>query len=236
MGRYQVRKCRASAHETVLGDHDVCRILARIASSLCATWLCVGGEGEPGRGIFTLLHKAAGHPLVNISGLAIVSFTELSKHGRLDTQFLLPVLQRRAIVPHQTLDGTSILTADDISDVGFHEFQIFRDNVLADALDACFRASDHQYMDSCISAVEEFCVESPMADVSFQLEAALYCIAAICHSLHDRKFQAHMDRLSAALQMKSLSLLSNPITVTRMCQTLRKVRRPQRFFMFHTCY
>ena len=227
-----VRKCVRPLTSCVLGDHDVCRTLVRLASSLCASWLCVSGEGEPDRGLVALLHKAAGHPSVNISGVAIVSFTALSMLGRLDVHFLLPILQRRAIIPHQTLDGISILATDDISGVGFHEFKTFRDNVLADALDACFRANNHQYMDSCVSAVEEFCLESLIVDVSFQLEAALYCIAAICHSLQDEIFRAHVDRLSAALQMKSPSLMSNPITLTRMCQTLRKVRGPLHLLVF----
>lgn len=202
---------------------------------MCTVWLEAGCSDDLDRGLIDLLHKAAGHPSIHISALALTSFADLSKRGKMNVEFLLPVLQRRAIIPHQTEHGVLSLATIDLFGAVIGEYEVFRETVLSDILSMCFDANMQHYMDSCVSAVEEFCLENPMIDLSFQLEAALYCIAVVGDRLSYTTFGLQLQRLMRSLQTKSVSLLSNPITLSSMCLLLRKVRFLRKCMRASTC-
>lgn len=83
-------------------------------------------------------------------------------------------------------------------------------------------------MDSCTSAVEEFCLNSSSEHVSLQLEAALFCVEVIADelnaSLKTFPHDSQLKRLLAALSSKPRSLMANHITLETMCRFLKKVK------------
>lgn len=214
------------------GDYDLCRNLARIAASVCDTWVDIVAQEQPVElpetGVIHLLMKAAGHPSVNLCAICLQVLTRVMPIIPSLAQELLPTLQRRAITPHHLNDGFIGLDASDLCGVTFHEFQNFRSTVLSEALIVCWRGYGDHFMDSCTSAVEEFCSSSSSVNVSLPLEAALFCIEQVAaEALNSHRPFAHteqMRRLLAALPAKPPSLLSNPLTRERMCRFLRKVR------------
>ena len=149
---------------------------------------------------------------------------------------LLPLLQRRAITPHRFHEGAVEYHVSDLDGVSFAEFLTFRENILRDALLSCWRANSSHYIESCTSAIEEFCSEQSSVDVSFQLEAALYCIELVgteSTSLTDEfPVQPQLSRVLSALSVKPPSLMLNPLTRARACRMLRTVRKPPPSLLF----
>lgn len=226
----------------VLGDYDVCRNLSRIAASVCDTWRDVVRSQEaprlPDTGAISLLVKAAGHPSVNLSAICLQTLTRMVPTIPSLAQELLPILQRRAITPHHLKGGVIQLDASDICGVSFHEFQNFRITVLSEAVVACWREYGDHFMDSCTSAVEEFCSFSTSGNVSLQLEAALFCVERVAlEALDQHGHFAHDDqmrRLFAALRTKPPSLMANPLSLEQMCRFVRKVSFSTRQYPFCT--
>jgi hypothetical protein len=226
-------ECDLTSLRLTIGDYDVCRNLARIAASVCGTWLDIiipNHEHQPERGAISLLMKAATHPSVNICAIALDVLTRMLGIVPPLASELLPILQRRAITPHHTRDGILSLDAADQCEVNFHEFQNFRENVLADALIASWKSCPDHFMDSCTSAVEEFCSNQSLPiDVSLQLEAALFCIEQIGHeamiTIDDYPHDVQFRRIITALAHKPLSVSVNPLTRERMCRLFRTVSR-----------
>lgn len=213
-----------------IGDYDVCRNLSRIAASVCDTWLDILAHvppRQPETGAINLLLKGAGHPSVNLCAICLQVLTRMMPIVPSLAQELLPILQRRAITPHHLQDGIIRLDALDLCGVTFQEFQNFRETVLSEALVVCWRGYGGHFMDSCTSAVEEFCSFSSSGNVSLQLEAALFCIEQIAKEALDARRQfAHneqMARLLSALPTKPPSLMANHVTRERMCRFIRKV-------------
>ena len=217
-----------------IGDYDVCRNLARIASSVCDTWVDIINfsnpmqSGSPEGGALTLLMKGANHPSVNICAICLRTLTRLISLIPTLSLELLPVLQRRAITPHHLRGGKIDLDAVDLCGVTIHDFQTFRFAVLSDTLLACWTKNDEHYMDSCTSAIEEFCCSTSSIEVSLQAEAALFCIQQISWDISDEskgKFPANnvMGRLVKALLTKPPSVMSNPLTRESMCRLIHKV-------------
>ena len=130
----------------------------------------------PGPGCLDMLTKCATHPSVQICAMVLPIITPvLATEVGLATQWL-PILQRRAIIPHhyqakdmndddddndnETKPSPQVLSlvADDTSYVGYQDFiQHFRQTVLADALVACYNSHSDYYLASCTAAIEEFC-------------------------------------------------------------------------------
>jgi hypothetical protein len=141
---------------------------------------------------------------------------------------VLPALQRRAIIPHHTIDNGFDLDAPDICGVNLYDFQVFRDQVLGEALVVCWKQGGDHYMDSCTSAVEEFCLTSSSEHVSLQLEAALFCVEVIADeiyaSLNVFPHDSQLKRLLDALSSKPKSLMANHVTRETMCRFLKKVK------------
>jgi hypothetical protein len=133
-----------------------------------------------------MLSKCASHPSVVICAFVLPIITPvLATEVGLATQWL-PILQRRAIIPHhfsqeEGTDAPLSLAAYDVCSVGFEDFvRSFRETVLTDALLACFASHPEYYFASCTAAIEEFCTsEATTAQTSLNLEAALYCMTVV---------------------------------------------------------
>lgn len=231
-----------------IGDFDVCRNLARIASSVCDAWIDIINRSEsvqsysPDGGAVALLLKGANHPYVNICALCLRPLTRLMPLVSTLPLELLPVLQRRAIIPHHLRGGKIDLDAFDQCGVTIHDFHNFRLDVLSDALFACWAKSNEHYMDSCTSAIEEFCCTTSSIEVSLQAEAALFCIEQIYWDVTEEsseKFPANtvMGRLVKALLTKPPSVMSNALTRETMCRLIRKVSAKLLVLLFawHFC-
>lgn len=182
-------------------------------------------KNEPG--LIDLIMKGAAHPSVNISGIALVVLGDIE---RLDTSLasqLLPLLQRRAITPHHMISDAPCLAASDICGVNVNDFHVFRDTVLKGALIACYEGDKENYMESCTSAIEEFCSEGASSQVSLHLEAALFCLASVADDvLAGDEISSHsskLERCTKALSTKPHSLMMNPLTLAQMCCFIRKV-------------
>jgi hypothetical protein len=190
--------------------------------------MALGEQRRPEPGVADLLVKSAGHPSVNICAIALPVLTQLMQHFPYLSQDLLPVLQRRAITPHHIKTGIIVLEASDACGVTHHEYKNFRSTVLADALVMCWKGCSEHYMDSCTSAVEEFCGPSSGVNVSLQLEAALYCIEMVANEVCPQEsfpvqHGVQMKRLFLCLPTKPMSLMANPLTRERLCSFLRQV-------------
>ena len=169
--------------------------------------------------------KAAAHPNVHISSLAI---EVLSAFLPLDPSFpsrMLPLLQHRAIIPYVLIGSLPSLAAGASGGVDFSEFENFRQNILADALVACYLQNPKYYMDSCTSAVKEFCSSAATVEVSFQLEAALFCLTTVSITAmgpSKRKGEgviSHYDQLAlctVALSTKPTFLPANPLALGQL--------------------
>ena len=218
-----------------IGDFDVCRNIARIASTVCDSWVdtinhfvSVQSCSIEG-GALALLLKGANHPSVHICAICLRPLTRLMPLVPSLPLELLPVLQRRAIIPHHLRGGKIDLDASDLCGVSIHDFHHFRLTVLSEALLACWAKSDEHYMDSCTSAIEEFCGTMSSIDVSLQAEAALFCIEQISLGVEGEKFQEtfpankFLGRLVKALLIKPPSVMSNTLTRESMCRLIHMV-------------
>jgi hypothetical protein len=200
-----------------------------------------------------LLLNAAAHPMVNICGIALEALSGLAA---LDQNFplqLLPILQHRAIIPHIMNGGLPSVEASEVCGVDIHEFDSFRSTILSNALASCYKRSPDYYMNSCTTAVEEFCTAPPTVKTSFQLEAALYCLGAVAsdsisagqilmtpsttvvnvsRDMNDTT-KNQLSRCTEQLEKKPVCFTANPLTLAQTCRFLGKVRfrKPRRRFL-----
>lgn len=221
------------------GHHDVCRNLVRMASAICLTCLSPSSEGDgifakPDTGMIELLQRGAAHPLVNVSAIALEALSPATRKGYSGADGLLPVLQRRAIIPHYIQQGGDLsLSAYDLCGVTFHEFDNFRSVVLTEALRVCWEIDGLRYMDSCTAAVEEFCSAPPSPELSLQLEAALFCMDVVLLNVLDTpkpiRHSKQLHQCFVSLQRRPMALFSNPLTLSRMCHFIQRVSCRRRF-------
>jgi hypothetical protein len=210
--------------------------LARIAAAVCSTHIDVLNEEESvqlDKGVLTLLLKAAAYPSVNVCAIVLPVLTKCVFIMPLLGPELLPVLQRRAIIPHSLTNNLISFSVPSFCDINYSEFLRFRDDVLTKALIACCKANRSYYVESCASAVEEFCSITSSVEVSLQLEAALFCIEIVGpEATHVGEGFPHGDRLSqiiSALVLKPQSLMLNPLTLARAYRMMITVSH---YFMF----
>lgn len=209
--------------------------MARIAAAVCSTHIDVLDEEEfvqPDRGVLTLLLKAAAHPSVNVCAIVLPALTKcVLKMPSLGPE-LLPILQRRAIIPHIFTRNLISFSVPSFCDINYSEFLRFRDDVLKRALLACWKQNSSYFVESCASAVEEFCSTASSVEVSLQLEAALFCIEIIGpEDARDSEGVPHADQLSqiiSAIALKPQSLMLNPLTLAKACQMMKTVS----FYLF----
>jgi len=162
------------------GDTDVCRCLASIARSIVIasqTEIKSGKLEGSERGLIDLLLKSATHPSIHVCGIAFEALIPIitTKSG-LATQ-VLPIVQGKAIIPPSLIG----ISSQDECDVDYHEFERFREHLLVDILLHCYTSNRSYYLESCATAVEEFCsiLSSPTPQTPYQLEAALFCLGAV---------------------------------------------------------
>lgn len=211
----------------VIGENGVCRNLVRICAVICATFLDASLEGEPrklGPNAATLLLKAVNHQTTNICALALPVLSSWLQPMPILSTEVLPLLQRRAILPHRFQDGVLCFPSgpSDDSEFSFSETILFRNTVLCDALYACWQSAPKQYIDSCNMAVQEFCSTQQPTEASFQLEAALFCIEVVVSGSATLD-GSQMCQLLNFLSLKPASLLGNTVTCSRVCKVLAAV-------------
>lgn len=240
-----------------LGDLEVCRNLVRMGAAIAqachatTTTTTSGGTIPMGPGLMELLLQAAAHPSVDVSGIAL-EVLEGQVVGKGDdgaglVHQLLPILQGRAIAAHSfpTTTTSSIrpsLIPEDLPEYnGYLAFDLFRRTCLTDCLLACYRAQPDVYMTSCMAAIEEFCTPQATLQVSFHLEAALFCVGAVCSEVVPAVMKADVNseteassstslkdaltKCTLALSKRGPSLEANPLTLAQACCFLQKVRR-----------
>lgn len=232
--------------------------MARIGASVCigCTKLSTTtnsdesvGRWIPSPGLFDLLMKSASHPSVLVCSIAVDALSQiisetsssasettktndrgdkvsgLSSAKRLAKQ-ILPILQRRAIQPHSVVPGID-------KKVEFlpnpQEFEKFRQVSLKNALLNCWYCQPEHYLASCTAAIEEFCSPTGSAQVSFHLEAALFCMASVAEESmawgsSNSALSSCLERCTTALGRKPQSLMCNPLTLAQVCRFVRKVR------------
>lgn len=221
---------RISPYHFSIGEHGICRNLARIAAAVCSTYIDAPSEREPSQleeGALTLLLKAAAHPSVNICAIVLPVLTKCTLRIPSLGPALLPILQRRAIVPHIFTSNLISFSVPPFCDINYPEFLRFRKDILREALLACWKSNVSYFVESCASAVEEFCCSTSTVEVSLQLEAALFCIEIIGPVSDIVWSIPHADQLSqviSALSLKPHSLMFNPLTLARACRMLKTVR------------
>jgi hypothetical protein len=172
------------------GDLGVCRCLVSIARSLAeASQSLLRSKNLNGveKGLVDLLIKAISHPSRQVYSLALEAFAFLlNQNDGLATQ-ILPILQSKAIIPPSLVGLSSSYDLD----MDFHEFERFREFHLNDILSVCYINCRSYYIDSCCMAVEEFCTMAPNPHTPFQLEAALFCLAAVSFDASKRALLAN---------------------------------------------
>jgi hypothetical protein len=155
----------------------------------------------------------------------------------LATQWL-PILQRRAIIPHhypaqedyddniETKPPPQLLSlvADDTSQVGYHDFvQHFRQTVLADALAACYNSHSDYYLASCTAAIEEFCTttaDTAEPQTALHLEAALYCMTVVADEVL-LGMSASSNPPSPARKSAAAEIISTPTSSDSKAKQIR---------------
>ncbi len=158
----------------------MCRSLISIARSVAVAFQAdIKSEQLQGaeKGFIDLLIKAVKHPSIHVCGIALEALSLiLIPRSDLAIQ-LLPMLQGKAIIP-PVLVG---LALQDQCDVDYNEFERFREHLLTEILVSCYTINRAYYVESCVSAIEEFCSASsiPNIQTAYQLEAALFCLGAV---------------------------------------------------------
>ena len=199
----------------IKGDVSVCRCLARTAAVVLtyAKDLIETGalEGSPD-GLVDLLMKAAVHPSVYICGTAIEALSQLTPSSSELSTKLLPLLQGKAIIPFHLMSDNE----------GLGEYINFRERVLADGLIGCYIGCNTFFLDSCTSAVQEFCEASPSAHLPYQLEAALFCMVAVAEkatkTAKQSAFCTQLETMLSALAKSPSATSSHPLVMMKACR------------------
>jgi len=219
-----------------IGDNAVCRCLARMAARILLEAeddIKKGSMETSLDGIFDLLFKAMSHPSLDVSGIALEALSAFVHSEKGLSTRLLPLLQGKAIIPFHLVSG------EDIN--GFEEYRNFRERVLNDALVACYEGCGLFFLESCCSAIEEFCIANQSSHLPYQFEAALFCMIAVSEEIakplrryqHDgsslinvdadaQQTSSFLERIVSALAKNAFSSTSHPLVMARMCIFLNK--------------
>lgn len=192
------------------GDTGVCRSLTSIARSIAAasqTDLKAGNFQGSERGFIDLLMKSVRHPSIHVCAIALEAIMLILTPKSDIATHLLPMLQGKAIVP-PFLVG---LAAHDECDVDFNEFERFREHLLSETLISCYISNRAYYIESCTCAIEEFCSnpDSASAQISYQLEAALFCLSAVSIEASKRALLTQASPASQEAAAKACKLRNN---------------------------
>ena len=217
-----LQRFRFSERQTK-GDVSVCRCLARTAAVVLthAQDLIKKGtlEGSPD-GLLDLLFKAVAHPSVYVCGIAVEALTNVAPSSAELSTKLLPFLQGKAIIPFHLIEN---------DDGGLEEYINFRERVLADGLAGCYAGCNAFFLQSCSSAIEEFCQASPTSHLPYQLEAALFCMVAVAEkavkTTDKRDLCTQLQRMISALAKSPSTTTSHPLVTMKACRFVNKYER-----------
>ena len=205
------------------GDTAVCRCLARTAAKVLheSQGLIKNGTLQASLdGLLDLLFKAASHPSVYVCGIAVEALAVIIPSNIELSTKLLPYLQGKAIIPFHLIGDV---------DGSLDDYINFRDRVLTDTLVACYTGCGTFYLESCASAIEEFCQASPSQHLPYQLEAALFCMIAVsarASKTPDKQVLCgQLEKMIAALVKNDFSTTSHPLVMAGMCRFIGKVRQ-----------
>ncbi len=238
--RYIVGFSEGTLNSVVLilsGDTAVCRCLARMAARILLEAqddIKKGSIETSLVGVFDLMYKAISHPSLDVSVIALEALSSFMPSDKSLSTRLLPLLQGKAIIPFH------LFSEEDID--GFDEFRNFRELILNDALVACYSGCELFFLESCCSAIEEFCIANQSAHLPYQFEAALFCMIAISDEVAKQfrkyhhsesssisvdtdaqKIHSYLERIVSALASNAFSTTSHPLVMARMCRFLNKV-------------
>ncbi|KAL7551893.1 hypothetical protein ACHAWF_015096 [Thalassiosira exigua] len=207
------------AERQARGDDAVCRCLARTAARIyqASRDLARGKslEASP-EGILDLLLQAASHPSAHVCGVAAEALAAAAASDAGLAARLLPRLQGKAIIPFRPTDDAG----------GFEDYVNFRDRVLTEALAACYAGCGPFYLESCASAIDEFCRASPSPHLPHQLEAALFCMVVIAEKASKAEDKLplclQLEKMVKALENNSFKTTAQPLVMARMCQFIGK--------------
>ena len=222
----------------------MCSSLVRLAVSITNITLegiVTGRIQASTAAVVDLLMKAGANPMVHVSAGAIHMLSKIVAVDHSLSARLLPLLQHRAIIPYIMKGQVPSLGAAEVSGVDFPEYEAFRDITLREALTACFVQNPSYFLDSCTSAVEEFCSSSSTVEVSFQLEAALFCIRMAANGiLSDDTWRSEglpergagksaspddqLRRCTKSLAIKPAFLAANPLALAQLNRFIGQVR------------
>jgi len=123
-------------------------------------------------GMIDLLKNAVMHRHLCVHSIAIDGLkSTLTNDTATD---LLILFQGKAVIPSSLIG----LSEDDV-DFDLNEFGRFREHQLAETLNECYVYCRSFYIESCCTAIEEFCSVSPTPLLPFQMEAAIFCLNAV---------------------------------------------------------
>lgn len=203
------------------GDIAVCRCLARTAATVLleAQDLIKNGtlQASPD-GVLDLLFKAVSHPSIYVCGIAAEALASMApSNSELSTR-LLPSLQGKAIIPFHLVEDV---------DGSLDDYTNFRDRVISDALIACYTGCSTFFLESCGSAIEEFCRATASPHLPYQLEAALFCMIAVsgkASKAPDKEvLHSQLEKMISALANDSFSTTAHPLVMAKMCRFIGEV-------------
>ena len=168
--------------------------------------------GRSSNSLLELLLKGAAHPSIHVCGICLEAIPALIAPESNYSDRLLPILQQRAIVP-AALRGNHTNANGDEADIDFHEYTSFRENLLSAALSACYKNNRGFYVESCASAIDEFCAAPLTPQLTFQLEAALFCLCAVSMDASKRALLVSASPSAQAAAAKASAALGQAQTV-----------------------
>jgi hypothetical protein len=207
------------------GDVAVCRCLARTAATVLLESESLIKDGTlqaSPAGLLELLFKAASHPSLHVCSIAIEALTVFTPSNNELSTRLLPCLQGKAIIPINIMGDVNGRLDDYIN---------FRDCVLTNAMIACYSGCNAFYLESCRSAIEEFCQATSSPHLQYQLEAALFCMVAVSEKASKTSNKevlcGQLGRIISALKSNT-SATSHPMVKSNMYRFANKVCQHER--------
>ena len=200
-------------------DTAVCRCLARTAAKVLLESQDLVSNGTlqtSTDGVLDLLFKATSHPSVYVCGIAVEALAEVVKSNSELSSRLLPHLQGKAIVPMNLVNDV---------DGSFDDYINFRERVLTSGLIACYTGCSTFYLESCGSAIEEFCNATPSPHLPYQLEAALFCMIAVAgkaSKARDKQVLCDQLRKMITALKNSAVATSLPLVTAKTCLFINK--------------
>jgi len=200
-----------------IDDYNSCQCLTKVACIVAAAAFKIKGTSQnidDVCGLIDLLLKASSHRSFHVCELALGCIPILLCSESEICARVLPILHQKAIFPdilisspYQSVSShrENNIVSTQSDDVDFEKFERFRENVLSQALNACYLANRSYYMESCAAAVENLCSTSPTSLVVYQLEAVLFCLGTVSANTTNRASLVKLSTTSQEAARKTIS-------------------------------